>query len=117
MKESFVFIFRQGDRKLTDVEQLRRTEEVRDWAIQRINESTALDPRVLDNESYHLGDERTEHDSDGQVIALNFLEATSLDEAMAIAKTHPGLRYGVRIEVRHWRDPRAQQAAAGVTNR
>jgi len=41
------------------------------------------------------------------VIALNFIQATDFSEAEAIAKTHPGLRYGVNIEVRPWNDPRA----------
>jgi hypothetical protein len=112
MKESFVFIFRQGTRTLTEEEQKRRTEDVRDWAIKHINDGHGLDPRVLDNKSYRLGDDAPDADSDGQVIALNFIEATDFEDAVTIAKTHPGLGYGVRIEVRPWKDPRAQPAAA-----
>ena len=113
MKGSFVFIFRQGSSgNLTDEEQKRRTEEVRDWATQHIKDGHGLDPRVLDNESRHLGDDATHSESDGPVIALNFIEATDFEDAVRMAKTHPGLRYGVRIEVRPWRDPRAQPAAA-----
>jgi hypothetical protein len=111
MKESFVFIFRQGSRKLTEEEQKRRTEEVGAWARKHIEDGHGLDPRVLDSESYRLGDDTTGAESDGQVIALNFIEGTDFDGVVNIARTHPGLRYGVRIEVRRWRDPRAQQPA------
>jgi len=41
------------------------------------------------------------------VIVFNFIEAADFSEAVTIAKTHPGLRYGVSIEVRPWSDPRA----------
>jgi hypothetical protein len=111
VKHSYVFIFRQGSRMLTGEEQQRRTEEVRDWAIKHIKDGHGLDPRVLDDESHRLGDAAATADSDGQVIALNFIEATDDDDAVTLAKTHPGLHYGVRIEVRRWRDPRAQPAA------
>jgi hypothetical protein len=46
-------------------------------------------------------------DHERPVIALNFIAAEDFDDAVRIAKTHPGLRYGVNIEVRPWKDPRA----------
>jgi hypothetical protein len=107
MKGSFVFIFRQG-RKLTEEEQKRRTEEVSAWARQRLRDDSSFDPRVLGNESNRLGDSASTND--GAVIALNFIQAADFNEAVELAKTHPGLRYGVSIEVRPWRDPRAQAA-------
>jgi hypothetical protein len=67
-----------------------------------------FDPRVLGDESLRLDDGAATGNADGHVIALNFIEATSFSEAVKIAKTHPGLRYGVSIEVRPWVDPRAQ---------
>jgi hypothetical protein len=113
MKESFVLIFRQGRRLLTEEDQKRRTEEVRQWAIRHINDGHGLDPRVLDEESRRLGDEvPTAAHGDGHVIALNFIDATNVDDAVRVASTHPGLRYGISVEVRRWRDPRAQSAAA-----
>jgi hypothetical protein len=112
MKGSFVLIFRQGSRTLTDEEQKRRTEEVRAWAIQHINDGHRLDPRVLDDESRRVGDDASHAGGDGRVTALNFIEAIDFDDAVKIASTHPGLRYGIGIEVRPWKDPRAQSAAA-----
>jgi hypothetical protein len=42
------------------------------------------------------------------VIGFNFIEAKDFGEAVQVAQTHPGLRYGVSIEVRPWTDPRTQ---------
>jgi hypothetical protein len=107
MKGSFVFIFRQGSRKLSEEEQKRRTEEVRAWALEQLKDGRNFDPRVLGDESYRLEDGTAGANSDGPVIAFNFIEANDFSEAVELAKTHPGLRYGVRIEVRPWADPRA----------
>jgi hypothetical protein len=107
MMQSFVFIFRQGSRTLSEEEQKRRTEDVRDWATKHVSDGHGLDPRVLDNASDHLGDDAAQVDHDRTVIALNFIAAEDFDDAVRIAKTHPGLRYGVNIEVRPWKDPRA----------
>jgi hypothetical protein len=110
MSKSFVFIFRQGNRKLTEEEQKRRTEEVRAWALQHIKNGFHLEPRVLGEESHRLGDGTAGASADAPVIALNFIEATDLEKAVEIAKTHPGLRYGIEIEVRPWTDPRSAAA-------
>jgi hypothetical protein len=107
MARSFVFIFRQGSRKLTEEEQKHRTEEVREWALQQVKDGRGLDPRILGEESLRLGDASTVAINDRSVIALNFIEATDFSEAVNIAESHPGLRYGVNIEVRPWIDPRA----------
>jgi hypothetical protein len=107
VKQQFVFIFRQGARTLTADEQKRRTEEVRAWALRYISNGTGLDPRILGEESHIFGDASLNANTASPVTALNFLEATDFNEAEQIAQTHPGLRYGISIEVRPWRDPRA----------
>ena len=109
MKAGFVLIFRQGHKTLSEEEQKRRTEEVRAWALKQIKDGRGLEPRVLGDQSIRLGDSAGAT-SDGAVIALNFVQATDFDEAVNIAKTHPGLHYGVSIEVRPWTDPRAASA-------
>ena len=106
MKATFVLIFREG-RKLSEEELRSRTEAVRKWALRHI-QSHNLDPRILAEESYQLGDGTANHGR--RVTALNFIEADDLNHAVKIAETHPGLNYGVAIEVRHWRDPRAAAA-------
>jgi hypothetical protein len=91
----------------------RRTEavheEVSAWARQKLKDDPSFEPRVLGTESNRLGDGASTND--GAVIALNFIQAADFNEAVEIAKTHPGLRYGgVSIEVRPWRDPGPQAA-------
>jgi hypothetical protein len=110
LKKSFVFIFRQGPTRLSDEDQKQRTEEVRDWALEQIKQGRNLEPRVLGDESYRLEEDARNQSDDGTVVALNFIEATDITEAVSIAKTHPGLRYGIRIEVRSWMDPRLAQS-------
>ncbi len=108
MKQTFVLIFRQGARSLNAEEQKQRIEEVREWAIRHVGNGSRLDPRVLGNESRLLGDTAIRADGAEAVIALNFLEAEGLKEATEVAQSHPGLKYGVSIEVRPWSDPRAR---------
>ena len=110
MKKSFVFIFRQGPTRLSDEEQKQRTEEVRGWAIEPIKHGRNLEPRILGDESYRLGEDARNKSDDGTVVALNFIEAIDISDAVDIANPHPGLRYGVRIEVRSWMDPRPAQS-------
>jgi hypothetical protein len=112
MKQRFVLIFRQGARTLTAEEQERRRKEVRAWALHHIDDGTGLEPRVLGDQSQRLSKEASSDEPADKVIALNFLEAEDFREAIGVAKTHPGLRYGVSIEVRPWSDPRLQTAAA-----
>jgi hypothetical protein len=64
-----------------------------------------LEPMVLGDESQIVGDGVISR-GEGRVLAFNFIEADEMAEAVKIANTHPGLRYGVTIEVRPWTDPR-----------
>lgn len=108
MKLPFVLIFRQGTRTLNPEEQKQRTEEVRAWAIRHVGNGTRLDPRVFGQESRLLGDTAVRADGADAAIAVNFLEAESFKDAVQVAESHPGLKYGVSIEVRPWSDPRAR---------
>ncbi len=104
--KQFVLLFRQG-RTLSEEEQKQRTNEVRAWALQKISEGRKLDPRILSEES-----NRVSPKGESPVIAFLFLEASDFTEAVKIAETHPGIRYGVNIEVREWTTPLAQPAPA-----
>ena len=95
-------------------EQQAPASEVRNWALRRLKEDPTFEPRVLGDDSYQLPNTGRTMDDNHPVIALNFLEANDLSEAIAIARTHPGLNYGVMIEVRSWTDPR--NAAAPGSN-
>lgn len=104
---TYVILFRQGPRPLSADEIQRRAQETSAWARSVNAAGHMLDPRILD------GDARL-CPPDGQasapatgptVIALLFLQATSLDDATRVAETHPGRRYGSTLEVRPWTAP------------
>jgi len=104
---TFVLIFRQGPRTLTDADKQRRAEETSAWA-RRCNEAGhKLDPHILAPERALRGPD-TSSASQGEawpVTALLFLEAKNLAEAAEIAEAHPALRYGATVEVRPWGRP------------
>jgi hypothetical protein len=112
----FVFIFRQGNRVLSGEEEARRATEVRTWALRQISEGRNLDPRLMASEYCLVSPEpENVHPLPGTAspaAAIVFFEASSFDEAVGIAKTHPGLRYGVSIEVRPWTTPLPTAKAA-----
>jgi hypothetical protein len=111
----YVFIFQQGNRTLSEEDEKRRALEVRAWALRQISEGRKLDPRLMASD-YRRVSEEGENNSplptDSPTAAILFLEANDLNEAVDIAKTHPGLRYGVSIEVRPWTTPLPSAKAA-----
>ena len=106
----FVFFFRQS-RQLSEAEQKQRTAEVVAWVKKQISNGRKLEPRVLDQEHELIVPEEnrnaTSTNNGGTLIAINLLEAKDFEEAVEVAKTHPGLRYGVSVEVRPWTNPLA----------
>jgi len=103
-----VFIFRQGTRELSPEELSRRLDEIKAWAAALNKEGRKLDPRALSQETYRLAPEGESGANPERLVTnLLFLEASDVDEAMKIAKTHPGTRYGGNIEVRVWESPTA----------
>jgi len=110
----FVFLFRQHpSTKLSDAEQKQRAEEVRVWAIRQNGEGRKLDPRLLARESHRVDGEKAKIATDERVVvAITFLEARDFVEAVKIAESHPGPRYGVSVEVREWTSPVPQPSPA-----
>ena len=105
MKKSFVFGFRQGNKTLSEAEQKRRTEGFRACALQR-QHGRNFEPRILGAESEQLGDRQDSVTDERPVIALNFIEARDFNEAVQIAKTHPGLQEATKVGT-HDRRPSA----------
>jgi hypothetical protein len=112
--KQFVFLFRQGATQLSEADQKRRSEEVRAWALRQNDGGRKLDPRILGQENYRIGPDLKGGPvgaiDGGPLIAITFLEARDFAEAVRIAETHPGLRYGVSVEVRAWTSPLAARA-------
>jgi len=108
--KDFVLLFRQDpSTHLSDADQKRRAEEVRAWAMRQNNEGRKLDPRILTPENQRVNpagkSNQPADDAEGVVVAITFLEARDFAEAARIAASHPGLNYGVSVEVREWTSP------------
>jgi hypothetical protein len=111
----YVFIFRPGNRTRSKRDEQRRATEVREWALRQISEGRKLDPRLMAADYRRVSEEGENNSAlptDSPVVAILFLEAKDFDEAVGIAKTHPGLQYGVSIEVRPWTTPLPPAEAA-----
>jgi hypothetical protein len=104
---TFVIIFRQAPPFPTPEERQRTAGSVAEWAQHLKENGHKLDPRILAPESATRGEHGpTSLPSDEwPVIALLFLDAHDLDEATAIAQSHPALRNRAVVEVRPWNPP------------
>ena len=101
--KTFVILFRQGSRPLTDNDKQRRAEETGAWARRQNGAGHKLDPRILEPESEYRG---PENKADiWPVTALLFLEAQDMRDAAQVAESHPAVRYGASVEVRPWSPP------------
>lgn len=112
--KQYALIFRQSPIQLSDSEQTQRREDVQNWALRQREEGRALEGRILEDEGYTAlpnTDRSGKPDHEWPVAAVAFLEATSFEEAVEIAKTHPGIRFGVSVEVRGWSAPAAAPPA------
>jgi hypothetical protein len=105
--KTFVIIFRQARKPLIDADKQRLAEEMGPWARRQNEAGRKLDPRILAPESADPGPEgSTAAPTDAwPVTALLFLEAHDLSEARRVAETHPGRRFGAKVEVRPWGPP------------
>jgi hypothetical protein len=97
----FAFIFRQSPFSMTEEVRQRRAKEVADWAVHLRAEGHTLEPHLLAEEHATVALDTTHANETGDpIVAILVLDAASFDEAKQIAATHPGLHYGIRIEVR-----------------
>ncbi len=115
MKHYALIFHTNSNRTLTPKEHQQRQVEIAAWAKQVTDMGVALDPRALGDtaETFSIeADTIISHDgsSDPTFRNLVFFDSASKDQALHIARTHPGLHYGSTVEVREWTDPR--QAAA-----
>ena len=99
-------------RTLTPEELTQRQVEILEWANDVTSMGIDLDPRALASPLARLapsGGEAVSGDEGAGPAFTNivFFNSASEEQAMRVAKTHPGLRYGTRIEVREWTSPRA----------
>jgi hypothetical protein len=107
-------------RTLTPEEQKQRGVEIAAWVKQVTGMGVTLDPRSLGETAATFAAKGTEIISGNGLIDptlsnIVFFDSPSRDQAVDIARIHPGLHYGVTVEVREWTSPRqasSQQPAA-----
>jgi hypothetical protein len=100
-------------RELTPEEQDRRRVEIANWVKQVQEMGLTLDPRVLGESSAVLPEATSRNGAGPRLTNIVFFDAPSQDEAVNVARIHPGLHYGVIVDVREWSVP--QPAAAATT--
>jgi hypothetical protein len=110
----YALIFR-ATRTLTPEDQKQRAADIAAWVNHVTQIGITLDPRNLGDTVANLSSNGTEIVSregpgDPALITIVFFDAEGRDQAENIARIHPGLKYGVTVELREWSSPR--EAAA-----
>jgi len=104
----YMMLFR-GTRALTESELEKRGMAIQEWVAMVRQKGINLDPRILDQRvgtyAQNDGAVTSEAPKDSSLTAIVSFEATDDKTAEAIAEAHPGLRYGVVIELRRWLPP------------
>jgi hypothetical protein len=114
--QTFVIIFRQGPRLLSDADKEQRAQAVGIWAREQNAKGHKLEPRILAPELLGPYPNVTTAapaaaPEGGLVTALLFLQAQGPAEAVKIAAGHPAIHYGATVEVRAWAPPAIAPAA------
>jgi hypothetical protein len=111
----YALIF-QPTRTVTSEEQKQRGVDIAAWVKKVTDMGITLDPRNFTDTLATFALE------DSQVVSRNgssgpkpativFFDSPSSVKAVDIARIHPGLRYGVTVEMREWTSPRELAAA------
>ncbi len=105
----YVLLF-YTSRKLGPDEAKKRQIEILDWAKHVAAMGINLDPRALGAIAGNFtkeGDTIVSHEgsNDPRLTNFVFFNAASKEQAVGIARLHPGLRYGTTVEVREWTSP------------
>ena len=111
----YALIF-QATRTLTPEEQKQRAIDIAGWVKKVTDLGITLDPRNFGDTLAAFAVE------DSKVVSRNgsgvpkpativFFDSPSSEQAVEIARIHPGLHYGATVEVREWTSPRALAAA------
>ena len=106
----YALIFR-ATRTLTPEELKQRAVEIPAWVKRVEDMGVTLDPRNFGETaaSFSVAESEVvshEGSSNPTFVTIVFFEASSKEQAVEIARIHPGLHYGVTVEVREWTSPR-----------
>jgi hypothetical protein len=110
----YALVFR-ATRTLTPEELKQRAVEIPAWVKRVEDMGITLDPRNFGETAANFSAEGSEivsreGSSDPSLGTIVFFASPSRDQAVNIARIHPGLHYGVTVEVREWTSPRETAA-------
>jgi hypothetical protein len=106
-------------RTITPEEQKQRPVDIAGWVQQVTEMGIALDPR-------NFGEAEADFSAPGSglssgngasdppmvpIVTIVFFDSADKDQAVTIARLHPGPRYGVAVRLREWTSPRQSLAA------
>jgi hypothetical protein len=105
----YALVFR-STRALTPEELKQRGVEIAAWVKRVTDMGITLDPRSLGETAANFSAEQNNvvsrnGSSDPTLSAIVFFDSPSRDQAVNIARIHPGLHYSVTLEVREWTSP------------
>jgi hypothetical protein len=111
----YALIF-HATRTLSPEEQKQRTVDIAGWVKKVTDMGITLDPRNFGDTlaSFALEDNKvvSRNGSSGAKSAtIVFFDSPRSEQAVDIARIHPGLNYGVTVEVQEWTSPRELAAA------
>lgn len=111
----YVLIFRPT-RALTADELKQRAVEIPAWVKRVGNMGIILDPRALSPSAVRLSQQNEsvvteEGSADPTLTNFVFFDAANREQAVEVARVHPGLHYGVNVEIREWTSPAANPPA------
>ena len=110
----YALIF-HSSRTLTAEEAKQRGLDIGVWVKGVTERGITLDPRSFGETEANFsanGGENVSRNgsSDPALVTIVYFDSPSKEQAVEIARTHPGLRYGVSVEVREWTSPRETAA-------
>ncbi|HSZ18138.1 MAG TPA: hypothetical protein VK764_13625 [Terracidiphilus sp.] len=107
--QHYVLIFRTS-RALTPAELKQRPAEIQLWVKHVTSMGIAIDPKALGPFAIRFTQQNgtlqsQEDPADPALVNFVFFDAPTEAEAVEVARSHPGLRYGVSVELRNWTTP------------
>lgn len=98
-------------RTLTPEELQQRKVEIAAWAKEVEDMGLTLDPRSFGETAANFVSQGGElvsrkEASDPSFSNIVFFDSPSVEQAVKIARMHPGLHYGATVVVREWSSPR-----------
>jgi hypothetical protein len=114
--KQYALIF-HATRALTPDEQKQRPIDISAWVKKVAEMGIELDPRNFEESLANFSSSGKEiisglGPSDPTLVTIVYFGSPDGEQAVEIARIHPALSYGVKVEVREWSTPRVSALSA-----